>query len=99
MYYKNKSSPYLLYSNYYDTLTGKIHPTDHDSTAIIYLHTVYSWIQNLTVCLNSYGVSVQKYAYYEQNNKHVLFMEKILLINFGLFILLTNVVRQYQFGK
>ena len=34
-----------------------------------------------------------------KNNKHVLFAEKILLIIFGLFILLTNVVRQYQFEK
>ena len=52
----------LLYSHYKYTLTGKIHPTDHDSTAVKYLYTIYTH----TVCLSSCGVSMQKRAYYEK---------------------------------
>ena len=90
----------LLYSHYKYTLKGNIHPTNHDSTAIKYLYTLYAWIQNHTVCLNWYGVSAQNRVYYEKKKKkkkekkknktkkkkRVLFMEKFLLINFRLFL-------------
>ena len=43
----------VLYSHYKYTVSGKIDP----STTIKYLYTVYAWIWNHTLGLNSCGVS------------------------------------------